>query len=244
MKHHALLLSVAAVLSSIAVGTAATFALFRDSKENLVGLEPTITATKLCLSSARDANDNVPGPMFYMTGAQGNNGSVDGRYPLSERSNTSPPTFVPETPGNWAPGDGEGNDPAKWIVRTLTVSNGGFGCDSVAAKLTHVTGALHAGSYEPLAHKMQVWIYAPGFGTDVLLAHASLSDFLTPTGVELHLGPGGPNPDIPGYSGIGLPPNLQMKFRVSFDRDTPNEYQNGNMVVDFTVHAEQLPNNP
>lgn len=232
MKYRSLLLSTVGALTAVAVGVGATFALFSDTKTST----NTVTAGRLCLESQRDAFDNVPGPMFYMTGAQGHNGTDPGRYPLMEVSPTSPPGYVPPTPGGWAPGDS--------VTRTLTVFNGNMTCHSLDAKLTHITAQLHPGSYVPLADKMRVTVRAqsPGGGM-VQVAQAYLNQFLTPGGVPIAYP--GPLPiTMPGYNGVGFPPNLQMDFDVSFDLDTPNAYQNQSMVVNFIVHGEQLANNP
>ncbi|MDF2626422.1 MAG: spore coat-associated protein [Symbiobacteriaceae bacterium] len=232
MKHKSLLLSSAAALAAVAVGIGGTFALFSDTET----ANNTITAGRLCIESQRDAFDNVPGPMFYMTGAQGSNGTNPGRYPLMEVSPTSPAGYVPPTPGGWAPGDS--------VTRTLTVLNGSLTCQSLDAKLTHITASLHAGSYAPLADKMKVTVRAQAPGGGMLqVGQAYLSQFLTPAGVAIAY-PGPAAITMPGNTGGGFPPNLQMEFQVDFDLDTPNAYQDKDMVVDFVVHAEQAAHNP
>lgn len=237
MNKKPLLMSLTAVVATASIGVGATFALFSDQK----AASTTLTAGQICLTSERDAGDNVPGPMFYMTGAQGSNGISPGRFPTAEISSTSPPGYIAPTPGNWAPGDD--------VARTLTVYNGGLGCTSIDVWLTKATASLHAGSYGPLTDKMHVTVraQAPGGGMQIV-AQDYLRKFLPVAeggngGVELKF-PSGFHPDMPAYVGIGGPPNLQMEFDVKFDLNTPNGYQDKDMVVDFTVHAEQKAHNP
>lgn len=231
MFRKSLLLTTAAVLAAISLAVGATFALFTDSAETA----NTFTAGQLCLESQRDQFDTVPGPMFYMTGMQGWTGSRQGKYPTAEVSPVSPPGYVPPTPGGWAPGDS--------VLRTLTVFNGSNTCRSMDSKLTRITASLHAESYAPLANKMKVKVNAQATsGGMVQVAEAYLSDFLDAEGVAIQY-PGNLPITMPGHDGM-IPPNMQMEFRVTFDLDTPNNYQDKTMIVDFTVHAEQLAHNP
>lgn len=231
MKKKVLLLTASAGITAIALASGVTLALFTSAAAPSVN---NITAGRLCIRAERDAFDTVPGPMFYMTAAQGFTGSQPGRYPMAELSPNSPPGYMPPTPGGWAPGD--------QVTRTLTIYNGGDSCGtSIAARLTHITATLHAGSYGPLADKMLVTVRAqmPGGGM-AQVGQAYLSQFLAPGSVTIAY-PGGAQPEMPQDTGMT---NLQMEFQVNFDLNTPNAYQGKDMVVDFKVHAEQVANNP
>lgn len=234
-----LLLSLGAVVATTAVAAGSTYALFSATKP----ASTPITAGHLCLDSVRDAFDTVPGPMFYMTAAQGATPSQLGRYPTAEVSPNSPPGYIPPTPGGWAPGDS--------VTRTLTVYNGRADCGgtSLEAKLISISANWHAGSgsYDPLADKLQVTVLAQpasgGGGANVTVAQGSLRQFMQPGGVQVLYPAGGGHPLIPAWLG-GPQPNLQMQFQVNFDLDTPNAYQDKTAIVDFTVYAEQARNNP
>lgn len=233
MLRRSLLLTAASAVLMVSLGVGATLALFTDATDSQTN---TFTAGRLCLESQRNTGDTVPGPMFYMLASQGHTGSEPGRYPMAELSPNSPGDFVPETPGGWAPGDS--------AIRTLTVYNGSMDCRSLEARLTHVTASLQAGSYAPLANKMKVTVYAQSVGGLKQIAQAYLSDFLDPNGVEIRYpAPSLQHPTLPAFTGM-MPSNLHMEFKVEFDLDTPNEYQDKDMIVDFTVHGEQVKNNP
>jgi predicted ribosomally synthesized peptide with SipW-like signal peptide len=234
-----LMLSLGAALATTLVAAGGTYALFSATAP----ASAPITAGNLCLDSARDAFDTVPGPMFYMTAAQGmtSHGEL-GKYPTAEVSPNSPAGYIPPTPGGWAPGDS--------VTRTLTVYNGRADCGttSLEAKLVSISANWHAGSgsYDPLADKLQVTVLAQpaaGGGGSVTVAQGSLRQFMQPGGVQVLYPGGGGHPLIPAWLG-GPMPNLQMQFQVNFDLDTPNAYQDKTAIVDFSVYAEQARNNP
>lgn len=129
--------------------------------------------------------------------------------------------------GLWAPGDSH--------QRTLTVSNP-TSCSSMHAWLDTLQASLQPGSDAMLADKLYVTVTTPQLGTEVTVAEGWLSDFLT--GPVLLRYPDGSR--VPLY----LTSNRHMKFHVNFDVTADNSYQGTNLVVDFTVNAEQMPNNP
>lgn len=182
-----------------------------------VGIEDgDFTAGTLCLTSDRNDGDPVPGPMFYITPSQGQ---------------TPSGTLGTLPTGLWAPGDTN--------TRTLTVSNP-TSCSSMNAWLTSVRANLSpdfVDQYAPLADKLQVVVKTPkGGGPDEIVATAPLSTFLAgPVAIQY---PDGSK--IP----VHLSSNRHMKFEVHFDLNADNSYQDKTLVVDFTVNAEQMPNNP
>jgi predicted ribosomally synthesized peptide with SipW-like signal peptide len=206
-----LLLSCGAVLTAAAVGIGTTFALFSAQTAS----NNTFTAGTLCLTSERNDGDTVPGPMFYVTPAQGA---------------TPPPLNLPGTlpTGEWAPGDTH--------TRTLTVFNP-TSCSSMNAWLTSVEASVHPGGYLPMANKLWVEITTPqGGGPDVKVAEGWLSTFLAgPVPIQY--------PDTTKIP-LFLTSNRHMKFKVNFDLSADNSYQGQTLVVDFRVNGVQMPNNP
>jgi predicted ribosomally synthesized peptide with SipW-like signal peptide len=205
-----LLLASSAVLA-VALGVGTTLALFSDTATSTNNF----TAGTLCITSERNDGDPVPGPMFYVTSAQGA---------------TPPPTSIPGTlpTGLWAPGDTH--------TRTLTVMNP-TSCSTMGAWLTSIEASMHPGGYLPMANKLWVEIYTPqGGGPDVKVGEGWLSTFLAgPVPIQY--------PDttkIPLY----LSSNRHMKFKVHFDIGADNSYQGQTLVVDFKVNSVQMPNNP
>lgn len=205
-----LLLASSAVLA-VALGVGTTLALFSDS----VSSTNNFTAGKLCITADRNDGDPVPGPMFYITPAQGA---------------TPPPLSLPGTlpTGLWAPGDEH--------TRTLTVSNP-LSCSTMSAWLTSVEATLHPGGYIPMTDKLWVEIWTPqGGGPDVKVGEGLLSTFLAgPVPIKYP-----DNSKIPVY----LSSNRHMKFRVKFDLSADNSYQGKTVIVDFKVNGVQMPNNP
>lgn len=129
--------------------------------------------------------------------------------------------------GVWAPGDEH--------TRTLTVYNG-KSCPSMNAWLTSVQAAPHAGGYLPMADKLWVELYTPQLGVDVKIGEGWMSDFFAaPVPVAY---PGGAK--VPLFKSS----NRHMKFKVKFDLTADNSYQDKTLIVDFTVNAVQMPNNP
>jgi hypothetical protein len=198
------------VLSAMAAGTVSTFALFSASQSS----RSTFTSARLCLDSARDDRDSVPGPMFYVTADEGR---------------TTEPPFVPgqHPTGLWAPGDQH--------TRTLTVMNP-RSCSSLAAWLESVQASLEPGSYAPMAGKLWVEILTPSSGPDEKVAEGWLSDFLA--------GPVPLRYADNSKPFVGVNGNRHFKFRVTFDRSADNSYQGQSLVVHFTVNGVQAQNNP
>jgi len=129
--------------------------------------------------------------------------------------------------GLWAPGDEH--------QRTLTVSNPAS-CSSMNAWLESVEASLQAGSDADLADKLYVEITTPQLGVEKKVAEGWLSDFLSgPVAMSY---PDGSR--IPLY----LTSNRHLKFNVLFDITADNSFQGKELVVDFTVHAIQMDNNP
>lgn len=206
MKKQLLLAGSGLLAAALGIGT--TLALFSDTAASTNDF----TAGSLCITAERNDGDPVPGPMFYVTAAQGQTpGGIPGTLPT----------------GVWAPGDSH--------TRTLTVYNP-TSCSTMGAYLTTVQAAMHAGGYAPMADKLWVEIWTPQAGTKVKVAEGWLSTFMA-----------GPVPVIyPDSSKIPvhLSANRHMEFRVNFDLSADNSYQGKTLVVDFTVDAEQMPNNP
>lgn len=203
---------LAAVLAAIAVAAGGTFALFTASTSPA---DATYTAGTLCITNERDNGDPIPGPMFYVTAAQGQTpGGIPGDLPT----------------GLWAPGDSH--------RRTLIVRNP-TSCSSMGAWLTSVRANLASGD-AALADKLWVEIRTdhnhavpPG---DEIVAQGWLSQFLAgnvpilfPDGHKINL---------------GLSSYRFLHFTISMPLDTGNAYQGLGLVVDFEVNAEQMPNNP
>jgi predicted ribosomally synthesized peptide with SipW-like signal peptide len=204
-----LLLASSAILA-VALGVGTTLALFSDTTAST----NTFTAGTLCLTSERNDGDTVPGPMFYITPAQGA---------------TPPPLNLPGTlpTGLWAPGDEH--------TRTLTVFNP-TSCSSMNAWLTSVQATMHPGGYLPMANKLWVEVYTPQVGPEVKVGEGWLSDFFAgPVPIKYP-----DNSKIP----LNLTSNRHMKFKVKFSLDADNSYQGKTLVVDFMVNAVQMPNNP
>jgi len=204
-------LAVAALVASLAVGVGTTLALFSDS----VTGDNDLLAGKLCLSSDRNDGEPVPGPMFYVTAAQG--------------ATSAPPFMDGQLPtGYWSPGD--------LHERTLTVFNP-LTCSSLHAWLTKVSATLKPGSDPMMADKLWVEVWTPsGPGPDVKVAEGWMSQFLA--GPVPMTYPGGVK--IPVF----LTGNRHMKFKVNFDLSADNSYQDRTLIVDFTVYGEQMKNNP
>lgn len=144
-------LALASVATAVAVGVGGTFALFSASTTSTNNF----TAGTLCLTSDRNDGDPVPGPMFYVTAAQGQTpGGIPGTLPT----------------GLWAPGDTH--------TRTLTVYNP-TSCSTMGAWLTTIQANMHPGGYGPMADKLLVKVKTPeGGGPDVVVAQGPLSMFL------------------------------------------------------------------
>ncbi|HWI66285.1 MAG TPA: TasA family protein [Symbiobacteriaceae bacterium] len=145
-----LLLATSAVLA-VALGVGTTLALFSDTATSTNNF----TAGRLCITAERNDGDPVPGPMFYVTAAQGQTpGGIPGTLPT----------------GVWAPGDTH--------TRTLTISNP-TSCSTMGAWLTTIETTMHPGGYLPMADKLWVELYTPqGGGPDVKVAEGWLSTFL------------------------------------------------------------------
>lgn len=190
------------------IGVGATLALFWDTKQtsqNFVG-------GRLCIDAHRNDGEAIPGPMFYITAAQGaTTNGTPGSYPT----------------GLWAPGDSN--------QRTLTVANPPS-CSSMHAWLDSVQASLQPGGYTDMASKLYVEVTTPQVGTDVKVAEGWLTDFLSAPVLLRY--PGGGR--VPLY----LSANRHVKFRVLFDLSADNSFQGKELVVDFTVHAVQMKNNP
>ena len=205
-----LLLASSAVLA-VALGVGTTLAIFSASTSSTNNF----TAGKLCITADRNDGDPVPGPMFYITPAQGA---------------TPPPLNLPGTlpTGLWAPGDEH--------TRTLTVSNP-TSCSTMSAWLTSVEASMHPGGYLPMANKLWVEIYTPqGGGPDVKVGEGWLSTFLAGPVPILY-------PDTTKIP-VFLSSNRHMKFEVKFDLSADNSYQGQTLVIDFKVNSVQMPNNP
>lgn len=195
-------------LMATLIGLGTTLALFSDMRHSY----SIFTAGTLCIDAQRNDGEPIPGPMFYVTAAQGATpGGIPGQNPT----------------GLWAPGD--------FHQRTLTVSNPDS-CSSMNAWLETVQASLQPGSDAILAEKLYVEVTTPQQGVEVKVAEGWLSDFLA--GPKPLLYPDGTR--VPLY----LTSNRHMKFKVTFDLTANNDYQGKTLVVDFTVHAVQMTNNP
>lgn len=127
-------LALAMVILMSLLATGGTMALFSAS----TSLQDTeiMTAARLNLTSERDQGDRVPGPMFYVTGAQGATpAGLEGIYPT----------------GVWAPGD--------FHVRTLTVYNPSTS-SSLDAWLDSAQASVRSGN-AAMADKLWVEISSP-----------------------------------------------------------------------------------
>jgi predicted ribosomally synthesized peptide with SipW-like signal peptide len=133
-------------------------------------------------------------------------------------------TYDGEYPGShrtglWAPGDSH--------TRTLTVENG-RGC--LPAYVESVQAFIQAGD-EALADKLYVQVYTPVSGTDLLVAEGPMRTFLD-----------GPvflrNPDGSRLL-LNARANRHLHFKVLFDLDADNSYQDNALLVRFDVTAIQ-----
>lgn len=201
-------LAVGTGLLATMIGVGSTLALFSDVADG----DASFTAGRLCLNVQRNDGEPIPGPMFYVTPAQG-----------------ATPTGIPGTypTGLWAPGDTH--------QRTLTVENPAS-CSSLDAWLDSVDASMHLGGYAPMADQLWVTVTTPMTGVEQTVAQGPLSDFLA--GPVPLLYPDGTK--VPLY----LTSNRHMKFNVHFDINADNSYQDKTLVVDFTVYASQMDNNP
>lgn len=129
--------------------------------------------------------------------------------------------------GLWAPGDTK--------TRTLTLYNP-RDCSTMDGWLTAVSAELADGSDRRLAEKLWVEIETPFDGEHVKVGEARMSDLLDGP-IDLVYPDGSKIPVLLGT-------NRHMKFRVKFDIDAGNEYQDQTLVVHFKLYGEQAPNNP
>ncbi|MCF8010655.1 MAG: M73 family metallopeptidase [Clostridiales bacterium] len=147
-------LALTIVLCTVGLVAGGTFALFTDSTSPA---DANFTAGTLVITNERDAGDIVPGPMFYVTAAQGATpDDDDGIYPT----------------GVWAPGDSH--------MRTLTVYN--HTPSTMDAWLVSSEASIESGN-AAMADKLWVEVFHPetsgGVMTDVKVAEGALSTFLT-----------------------------------------------------------------
>ncbi|MFZ5643573.1 MAG: hypothetical protein ACOY46_08290 [Bacillota bacterium] len=210
-----LALTLVIVMSLLAGG--ATFALFSDHVDLLD--TDLMTAATLSLTSERDQGDRVPGPMFYVTAAQGATTAPNGPVPAG-----TPGLF----PTNlWAPGDSH--------VRTLTVYNP-VSSSTLDAWLDSAQATIRSG--EPaMAGKLWVEISTPDINNVyVKVAEGWLTEFLS----------GPVSMRFPGGSQIPcvLTGNRQLQFKVTFDASAGNDLQGDTVVVDFSVNGVQMVHNP
>lgn len=140
------LMALAAAAMAIAVGGAATLALFTDTTGPASSI---LTAGTLEIDGQRDQGDNIPGPMFYTTGAEGSNGTDAGLLPT----------------GLWAPGDEH--------HKVLQVENIG----SLSALLKTVSATLES-TDNGLPDVLDVKITSDPAGANVLTS-GKLREFLT-----------------------------------------------------------------
>lgn len=205
------LLSLAVVLCTIALVAGGTFALFTDSTSTS---SADFTAGKLVITNERDQGDTVPGPMFYVTSAQGETspGLNNGRFPT----------------GVWAPGDSK--------VRTLNVYN--RAPSTMDAWLDSVQANLVSGTND-MAAKLWVEVFTPDVENPLVsqkLAEGWLTDFLSGS-VNLRY------PDGSKVL-CSLTGTVQLQFKVTFHSSAGNDLQGQTLVADFVVNAVQAKNNP
>lgn len=222
MKFKALGLALAGSAVAVALVGGATFALFTASTGNS---QNDFTAAKTCLSSYRDNGDVVPGPMFYVTAAQGA---------------TPPPASTPGSfpTGYWVPGDTN--------TRKLNVQNGNppnTPVDNSCINLWLTGVSATATGDAMLADKLNVTIKAnhPLQGY-VTVASGTLTQFLTG---NMPLAWPAAYP-VMGSQFVALPNSSiqDLQFTVNFDSSADNTYQGKNLVVAFTVSAVQQTHNP
>lgn len=204
-------MAVGSTAAIAAVSIGGTLALFSDTAEDGIDM----VAGTLCIDAQRNDGEAVPGPMFYITAAQGATPTGQpGQYPT----------------GVWAPGD--------TVNRTMTVANP-TSCSSMDAWLTSVEADLTAGmadQYEAMADVMWVEVTSPWNGSDVKVGEGTLRQFLDGE-VPIAYPDGSKIPVV-------LTGNRHMEFNVTMDLDADNSYQDKTLVVDFIVNAEQQSNNP
>ncbi len=221
MKKSKFLLALVLVLCVSALAGGATLALFTANTTGSNDVD--VQAGKLEIVSFRDNGDHVPGPMFYVTPLQGR--TTDGTNEDGDL-----PTDV------WAPGDTN--------ERTLIVENKGSAFDgqsSLDAWLDSVQAQLAPGSDPTLADKLWVEVTsnrdtAPLVAVKVAEGH--LSDFLSGTVPLRYVDNSAERPSLNTNS---LRP---LNFKVTFEADAGNTYQNSSLVVDFLVNGVQKANNP
>lgn len=206
-----LALALVIVMSLLAGGT--TLALF-TAQTPVLAEDNILTAGTLSLTSERDQGDRVPGPMFYVTPAQGA---------------TPPPNSLPGTlpTGIWAPGD--------FHTRTLTVFNP-TSSSTMDAWLDSVQASVESGN-SAMADKLWVEIYTPDSNNVfVKVAEGWLTQFLAGP-VNMRFTDGS---RLPCY----LSGNRQLQFKVTFDRSAGNDLQGQTLVVSFSVNGVQMVHNP
>ncbi len=225
MKKTKFLLALVLVLTTAVFVGGGTYALFSASTETSSN---DLTAGRLVINSKRDNGDIIPGPMFYVTAAQGQTPSGQ---------NGTIPT------GIWAPGD--------HVRRTLIIENDRYYISdgtlvqgsTLDAWLKSVRANLKSGD-AALAKKLNVVISTDqeilngGLknNAEKIVAQGTLEQFLAGE-IELKYPD---NTKIPMY----LPSVRNLHFDITFDRSADNTYQGKSLVVDFTVNTEQMTNNP
>jgi hypothetical protein len=208
MKSKVLLSSLAVLL--VGAFSTATFALFSAGRS----ATQSFTAGSVCISAKRDNGQPVPGPMFYVTQAQG-----------ATPGGTLPPNGWT---GEWAPGDHH--------TRTLIVENQ---CN-LDAWLKSIKAQVTAGDAS-LAGALQVDVTAsnsPG-GPEEPVASGTLATFLAG---NVNIVPNGnPANRLIAWAPGGT---VYLNFKVTMPLATGNAFQGKSLVATFTVNAEQNKNNP
>lgn len=205
-----------AALAIMAVGVGTSFALFTSQSP---AQDNEFTTGEVCIEVNRNAGENVPGPMFYITPEQGQDpAGNDGWFPT----------------GLWVPGDAH--------TRSMTVEQ----CpNGLAAILTSVQASLDVPGGEAMAERLYVKVTTPDAGgTQRVVAEGYLDEFLA--GPVDMLFPVGSLVPASGDRRVHLAAsgNRHLYFDVEFDLDADDSYENTDLVVTFTINAVQAKNNP
>lgn len=212
-----LVLSLIITISTVA---GATYAWFTDTETSMGN---TFTAGTVDISIDRDMGDATPGPMFYITNAEGS--TPDGIEGMWET-------------GLWMPG--------KSVTRQLDVRNIGtlqVRLNELKADISSINGADPASSPEltalanSFAQNMNVKVYVAGHEDDMLMYNGTLADLLTTKTCIT-------KPPIQALRPGQHPSVMQLCFKVTMSESAGNDLQGIRPVVSFWVGAEQTKNNP
>jgi predicted ribosomally synthesized peptide with SipW-like signal peptide len=236
-------LAVLSISSMLALGFivgGATYAIFTDSASNT---NNAFTAGTINISEKRDRGDSVPGPMFY-TDISDTNTTDPGKYAYNVPKSDLLYPYGGEAIGGWAPGD--------TVQRTLIVESAG----SLEARMSGLSASI-SGSYEirdSLGNLVRTitGVTASSTGADLAAYNMFIDKFNVkidaPGPIELYNGKlstllnGHTLPSTLLYPLGRNGSETALEFIVTLDKAADNTVQGKNIIINFTVNAEQKAN--